>query len=178
MQGIQAMRNLTVFLLLPLTIAGSTATPVDAAKHTTLLYPTTVVMVFADANGKTRTISETVQVEPGYNCDSLASETAMFKHPEGMTLKSATCRDKAGSSGPGGPAAVRLYFIVNGHVKVAILDHLGSTTFDMKSCSAVIQQQQAALVAAGLKQAAGGKFVSANCMPKPKYMSTYTNSHN
>jgi hypothetical protein len=154
--------------------------PVAAAKHTTLLYPTTVVMVFVDANGKARTVKETLQIEPGYNCDDIAAQMGLINHPElkGMTLKSATCHDKAGSGAPGGAASVRVYFIVDGHVKVVVLDHLGSTAFDMKSCTTVIQQQQAALVAEGQRHAAGGKFVSLNCMPKPKYMSTYTSSHN
>jgi len=169
----------SLVLLLPL-LTGFAPTPAVAAKHVTLLYPATVTSVFADAKGKTRTVTQTIQIEPGYNCDAIASSMAVM-HPElqGMKLKSATCRDKGGSSGaPGGPASVRLFFIVDEHVKVVILDHLGSTTFDMKTCSGVIQQQQAALVAEGLKQAPGGKFVTVNCMPKPKYMSTYLNSHN
>ena len=171
-------KPVVAFLAAMILAAGPPA--VEAAGGTTPLYPTTVEMHFTGPGGKTRTINETVYIGAGGNCAAAGDPLIYKKHPElaGMTLASITCHDSAGAGRPGGPAIVRVFLLVDGHAKVAVVDHLGTTTFDMKTCPFVLQKDQPALIAEAQKQFPTGKFFSANCMARPLYMSTYLNSLN
>ena len=157
------------------------AIPAEAATHQTQLYATTVTMTFAAPNGKTRTVTQQMYVDAGHGCPDAGFANAYAStRPDlkGMTLSSLTCKDSAGASRPGGPAVILMTFVVGRRVKTAVVDHLGSKTYDMQTCPFELQKDQAALVAQTQGGFPGGKFVAASCRARPKYMTSFTNSMN
>jgi hypothetical protein len=165
-----------------LAVAAIAAFPAPAmTPRPTPLYSTAVQMHFAGPDGKARTITEHAYVDANHGCPGPSMAVAeMMKHPElrGMKLTGITCRDTAGASRPGGAADVLLRFVVKGRIRTTLVDHSGSTTYDMKTCPFLLHKQQAALIAQVQHQFPGGKFFNAECVPRPKYVSTFLKNAN
>ena len=105
--------------------------------------------------------------------DSIGSFTVdQAKHPEvvGMKLTSVTCKDSAGAARPGGPAIVHVKYVsADGQFQQIVIDHLGSKTYDMKTCPFAVTQDIAAFASLIQSKSPGGKFAGAECEARPKY---------
>ena len=166
-------------------VAAAFVVPAQAKKTQTLLYPTKLNLHFASDNGKTKTVSQTINIEAGAGCisvtDMLGIATGLIhQRPDlaGMKFTGGECPAgvaqakamKPGIPAPetvvGAPAVIVLRFQApDGRIRTATIGAQKPAYYYMGSCPGILRQKEQQLVGQVSPDFPQQRYVGGSCQP-------------